>query len=121
MAHPSWNERYASGRLPWDTGQPDPLLTEFVTSGGVLPSRTLEIGVGTGTNAIWMAEHGFDVLGVDVSPLAVERAHAKTKGRALRCRFAASDFPRRTSARRPVPVRLRSRLLSRVRRTRGKA
>jgi len=92
MPHPSWNESYASGQLPWDTGQPDPLLTEFVTSGGVLPSRTLEIGAGTGTNAIWMAEHGFDVLGVDVSPLAVERAHAKTEGRALRCRFASWDF-----------------------------
>lgn len=39
-----------------------------------------------------MAEHGFDVLGVDVSPLAVERAHAKMDGRALRCRFATWDF-----------------------------
>jgi SAM-dependent methyltransferase len=39
-----------------------------------------------------MAERGFDVLGVDVSPLAVERAHAKIEGRALRCRFAAWDF-----------------------------
>ena len=42
--------------------------------------------------AIWMAERGFDVLGVDISPLAVERAHAKMEGRALRCRFAAWDF-----------------------------
>jgi SAM-dependent methyltransferase len=39
-----------------------------------------------------MAERRFDVLGVDVSPLAVERAHAKMEGRALRCRFAAWDF-----------------------------
>jgi SAM-dependent methyltransferase len=39
-----------------------------------------------------MAEHGFDVLGIDVSPLAVERAHVKMEGRALRCRFAAWDF-----------------------------
>jgi SAM-dependent methyltransferase len=39
-----------------------------------------------------MAEHGFDVFGVDVSPLAVERARAKMEGRALRCRFAALDF-----------------------------
>jgi SAM-dependent methyltransferase len=52
----------------------------------------MEIGAGTGTNAIWMAERGFDVLGVDVSPLAVERAHAKIEGRALSCRFAALDF-----------------------------
>lgn len=92
MPHPSWNESYASGQLPWDTGEPEPLLVEFVTSGAVTPGSTLEIGAGTGTNAIWMAERGFDVLGVDVSPLAVERARAKMDGRVLRCRFAASDF-----------------------------
>ena len=92
MSHPSWNESYASGQLPWDTGQPEPLLVEFVTSSGLKLSPTLEIGAGTGTNAIWMAERGFDVLGVDVSPLAVERARAKKEGRALRCRFTALDF-----------------------------
>ena len=92
MPHPSWNESYASGQLPWDTGQPEPLLVEFVASSGVKPSRTLEIGAGTGTNAIWMAERGFDVLGLDVSPLAVERACAKMEGRSLRCRFEALDF-----------------------------
>jgi methyl halide transferase len=92
MSHPSWNESYASGQPPWDTGQPEPLLVEFVTSGGIPPIRTLEVGAGTGTNAIWLAERGFDVLGVDVSPLAIERAQAKIKGRALRCRFATLDF-----------------------------
>jgi len=92
MPHPSWNESYASGQLPWDTGEPEPLLVEFVTSGGVSPARTLEIGAGTGTNAIWLAERGFNVLGVDVSPLAVEQARAKLKDRDLRCRFAALDF-----------------------------
>jgi SAM-dependent methyltransferase len=92
MPHPSWNESYASGQLPWDTGQPEPLLVEFVASSGVKPSRTLEIGAGTGTNAIWMAERGFDVLGLDVSPLAVERARAKMEGRSLPCRFEALDF-----------------------------
>jgi len=92
MSQPSWNEHYASGELPWDTGRPEPLLVEFVNSAGVAPGRTLEIGAGTGTNAIWLAERGFDVLGVDVSPLAVERAQAKTQGRALRCHFATLDF-----------------------------
>jgi len=92
MPHPSWNDSYASGQLPWDTGEPEPLLVEFVTSGGVSPARTLEIGAGTGTNAIWLAERGFNVLGVDVSPLAVEQARAKLKDRDLRCRFAALDF-----------------------------
>src|ERR1700758_4908745 len=92
MAHPSWNESYASGQPPWDTGQQGPLLVEFVSSGAVTAGPTLEIGLGTGTNAIWMAERGFDVFGVDVSPLAVERARAKMEGHHLRCRFAAWDF-----------------------------
>ena len=92
MPHAPWNESYASGQLPWDTGQPEPLLVDFVTSGVVAPCPTLEVGSGTGTNAIWLAEHGFDVLGVDVSPLAVERARAKVDNRALPCRFATCDF-----------------------------
>jgi SAM-dependent methyltransferase len=92
MPQPSWNERYASGELPWDTGKPEPLLVEFVNSGGVAPGRTLEIGAGTGTNAIWLAEHDFDVLGLDVSSLAVERARAKMNARDLPCRFATFDF-----------------------------
>ena len=91
MSHPSWNESYASGELPWDTGLPEPLLVEFVTLSGVAPGRALEIGAGTGTNAIWLAERGFEVLGVDVSPLAVERARAKMNGRELSCRFYALD------------------------------
>ena len=68
------------------------MLVEFVTLGRVRPGPALEIGAGTGTNAIWMAECGFEVFGVDVSPLAVERAKAKMGGRDLRCRFAAWDF-----------------------------
>ncbi|HEY4051324.1 MAG TPA: class I SAM-dependent methyltransferase [Acidobacteriaceae bacterium] len=92
MPRSSWNESYASGQLPWDTGQPEPLLVEFFTSDAVTPGSALEIGAGTGTNSIWMAERSFDVLGVDVAPLAVERAQAKMEGRALRCRFAAWDF-----------------------------
>jgi SAM-dependent methyltransferase len=92
MPHRCWNESYATGELPWDTGEPEPLLVEFVTLGRVRPTRTLEIGAGTGTNALWLAERGFEVLGIDVAARAVEHATAKLNGRALRCRFAAQDF-----------------------------
>ena len=54
MAHRSWNESYA-------TGEPEPLLVEFVSSGRVQPARAMEIGAGTGTNSIWLAESGFEV------------------------------------------------------------
>lgn len=92
MPHPSWNDSYASGQLPWDTGEPEPLLVEFLNSGAVPPGPALEIGAGTGTNAICMAERGFDVLGIDIAPLAIERAQARMHGQALRCRFAPCDF-----------------------------
>ena len=80
MAHPDWNDSYAEGFLPWDTGRPDPLLTTFVESGRVRQGRTLEVGCGTGTNSLWLAENGFEVLGVDVAPLAVEMARARQDG-----------------------------------------
>lgn len=92
MPHSSWNESYAAGELPWDTGQPEPLLVEFIGSGAVQPCPALEIGAGTGTNSVWLAEHNFEVLGIDVAPLAVERAQSKMKGRGLHRRFAVLDF-----------------------------
>jgi SAM-dependent methyltransferase len=92
MPHPPWNESYKSGELPWDTGEPELLLVEFVDTGRVVPCRTLEIGAGTGTNALWLAERGFDVVGIDIAPLAVERATVKLGGRDLRCRFQTLDF-----------------------------
>ncbi|HEY6212324.1 MAG TPA: class I SAM-dependent methyltransferase [Vicinamibacterales bacterium] len=93
MPHPPWEERYASGEpLPWDTGTPDPMLVEMIES-GALPlgagTRTLEIGCGTGTNALYLADHGFNVLGVDISSRAVEIARGRANGR---CRFEAVDF-----------------------------
>jgi SAM-dependent methyltransferase len=90
MPHPPWNDRYASGEpLPWDTGKPDPMLVEMIASRAIAPGRTLEVGCGTGTNAIYLAQQGFEVVGVDISQLAVESARAKAFGR---CRFETLDF-----------------------------
>jgi Thiopurine S-methyltransferase (TPMT) len=58
MAHRDWNASYASGELPWDTGEPEPLLVEFVSTAHIQPTRALEIGAGTGTNSIWLGERG---------------------------------------------------------------
>jgi SAM-dependent methyltransferase len=83
-----WNSDYASGFLPWDTGTPDDSLVALVRAGVVTPGRTLEVGCGTGTNARWLAEQGFTVLGVDVAPIAIETARSK----APQCRFEVLDF-----------------------------
>src|SRR5262245_19234876 len=88
MADRDWNARYAAGDRPWDTGIPDEHLVELVTAGAIAPSRTLEIGCGTGTNALWLAGRGFEVLGIDVAPLAIDRARAKASA----CRFEVRDI-----------------------------
>ena len=75
--------------MPWDTGTPDPQLVEMLESRAITPGRTLEIGCGTGTNAIFLAQHGFDVLGVDISEVAVDTARGKANGL---CRFEVVDF-----------------------------
>lgn len=86
-----WNDHYRRGELPWDTDEPDPHLTELVRSGVVGPGRVLEIGSGTGTNAVWLASQGFDVVGVDIAARAVEMARARA-GSAPRVRFVHADF-----------------------------
>jgi SAM-dependent methyltransferase len=91
LPQPDWNARYAGGDLPWDTGQPDPNLVNAVRSGALRSGRALEVGCGTGTNALWLAAQGFEVTAVDLSPLAIDKARHKAAG-AHGCSFAALDF-----------------------------
>jgi SAM-dependent methyltransferase len=90
MLH-EWNEHYLRGELPWDTNEPDPHLIQLVKSGIVKPGRALEVGSGTGTNAVWLAAEGFDVVGIDIAERAVEMARAKA-GAAPRVSFVHADF-----------------------------
>jgi len=92
MPDHDWNEHYASGQMPWDSNEPDPALVATVEAGTIPAGRALEVGCGTGTNALWLAAHGFDVLGVDVSALAIDRARAKMGDGAIACRFEVLDF-----------------------------
>jgi len=88
----SWDERYVEGDLPWDTGEPDGELIEVIARHEVSPCRALEIGCGTGTNSIWLAQRGFDVMGVDLSPTAIVTAEQKKAAARVSCSFAVHDF-----------------------------
>ncbi|MBZ0205327.1 MAG: class I SAM-dependent methyltransferase [Flavobacteriales bacterium] len=92
MPQRDWNESYSSGEVPWDTGKPDALLVDTVRNGTVTPGRVLEVGCGTGTNAIWLASQGFTVLGIDVAPLAIEKARKKATAVGVDCRFEVMDL-----------------------------
>jgi SAM-dependent methyltransferase len=86
-----WNERYQSGDVPWDTRYPSTELIRTIQEEGIQPSRALELGCGTGTNAIWLAQQGFDVTAVDFSPLALEQARNQAAVAGVRPQFLQAD------------------------------
>jgi SAM-dependent methyltransferase len=72
---------YRTGRTPWDTGITPPEAVELVEGAEALaPGRALDLGCGTGTNVRYLAEHGWQAIGVDAEPRAVERAKTKLAG-----------------------------------------
>ena len=87
-----WDERYEQDDLPWDTGHPDTYLVRMVSRWPKLAANVLEIGCGTGTNSIWLAEHGFQVTGMDISSSAIAIAKERAVERGVNCRFLADDF-----------------------------
>lgn len=84
-----FEEAYRGGDAPWDIGRPQPDVLRFLADGW-LRGRVLDIGCGTGDNALFLASRGLEVLGVDAVPLAIERALAKA-GDGTRVRFRAAD------------------------------
>ena len=63
-----FDERYRKGDLPWDTGRQDKNLELVIKEQTITPCHTLEFGAGTGTDAIWLAQKGFKVTALDISP-----------------------------------------------------
>ncbi len=81
---------YRFGRPRWDTGITPPELVEFVAR--TPARRAVDLGCGTGTNAVYLAEHGWEVIGVDFSSLAVDRARWRAQAAGvLRVRFLRND------------------------------
>lgn len=80
---------------PWEIGGPQPEVVRLFETGR-LAGRVLDVGCGSGDNAIYLAEQGVDVLGVDLIALAIERARAKVAGRGLPIEFRQHDALRLT-------------------------
>lgn len=88
----SWDKRYVDGELPWDSGKPDVHLAGVIQAHGIRPGTALEIGCGTGTNTIWLAQQGFAVTGMDISQTAITKAREKASAAGVPCRFLIGDF-----------------------------
>ena len=76
--HPStgpvdWDERYAAAPQLW-SGAPNQALVAAVEN--LAPGRALDVGCGEGADAVWLAQQGWTVTGLDVSGVALARAAA---------------------------------------------
>lgn len=70
---------YREGRPPWDCGITPPELVALVDGPDPLtPGHALELGCGTGTNAVYLARHGWRVAAVDLVERAVLQAREKS-------------------------------------------
>lgn len=92
MEQPNWDERYRTGDLPWDTGIPDAELEQMVAQYPVNPCSALELGCGTGTNAIWLAKQGFQVVAIDISAVAIDMAREKVEAEDVNVSFHCADL-----------------------------
>ncbi len=87
-----FKQRYKSGDTPWDIGKPDFNLIQTVTGMPINPCKVLEIGCGTGDNAIWLSRQNFHVVGIDASEVAIEKARSKAVEANVKCAFLVSDI-----------------------------
>ena len=74
------------GTPPWDIGRPQKEFIDLV-QGREISGSILDIGCGSGDNALFFAQAGFDVWGIDSSPLAIQKAQQKGAQRGLMVHF----------------------------------
>ncbi|OGO61723.1 MAG: hypothetical protein A2032_03210 [Chloroflexi bacterium RBG_19FT_COMBO_49_13] len=80
------------GKPRWDTGVSPPELLDFIQNHP--PGRALDLGCGTGTNAITLARHGWQVTGVDFVSTAIHAARCKAHQAGLQVEFFTGDVTR---------------------------
>jgi SAM-dependent methyltransferase len=87
-----YKELYKAGTTPWDIGRPDFNLIDTVTQRRIQKCNALDIGCGSGTNSLWLAQKGFTVTGVDVSEIALQNARENASKAGVDCTFLLADF-----------------------------
>jgi cyclopropane fatty-acyl-phospholipid synthase-like methyltransferase len=78
------------GTPPWDIGRPQATIVRLAEAGEIA-GPVLDVGCGTGENALYLAARGHEVLGVDAAPVAIERATAKARDRGIGAEFLMWD------------------------------
>ena len=85
LAYPNFELAY-QGKPPWDIGRPQKEYVQLEQAGEIVGS-VLDVGCSTGENALYLAEHGHEVWGVDFTPTAIQKAQEKSAQRHLTATF----------------------------------
>ncbi len=88
----SYQWRYQRGRTPWDTRITPPEVLSFIKT--TPAGRALDLGCGTGTNAITLARAGWRVTGIDFVAKAIRDAQRKARQEELDIDFRVGDVTR---------------------------
>ena len=91
FAVPDWDNLYREGTPPWETGRPAAELVRVLQENLVPRGTALEIGCGTGADAVFLARRGFDVTAIDSSPMAMDRARTRAEMSGAQVRFVLED------------------------------
>jgi SAM-dependent methyltransferase len=86
-----WDTAYREGTPPWDAGRPHAELARVLDEYRLRPQTVLEVGCGTGADAIVLARRRFEVTAVDCSPIAIERARLRAEQSDAVLRFVLDD------------------------------
>lgn len=87
-----WDADYRRNQPPlWDAGRPSSELTKAVETGTIRPGRVVELGCGSGTDAVYLAGRGFDVTAIDIAPTALRLAQEKALQAGVRVRWLLAD------------------------------
>ncbi len=81
---------YREGAAPWDIGRPQPAIVRLAAAGEIV-GDVVDLGCGTGENALHLAALGKRVVGIDGSPTAIEIARRKAAERGLAAAFQVAD------------------------------
>ena len=86
-----WDRQHAASH---GSNQASGFLKEVLLSGSwpIHRGRALDIATGKGRNAIFLAEQGFDVVAIDVSPVALDEARGRAAGKSLSISWQQADL-----------------------------
>ncbi len=84
-----WDQRYRTKELIWNVG-PNQFLPGLVD--GLAAGRALDVATGEGRNAVWLAQQGWEVTGVDFSTAGIDKARAVARQHDVAVQWTVADL-----------------------------